>query len=701
MLKYLIVLLLFWTTDSMAQDSESLYKDSVFCQQILNNIEIKGHRIRLKTNGTNIVVDVRNSVLKDFGMANDILMQMPMVSKQDDKYVVLGRGEAIVYIGERKIMDNSELGRLSSSDIESIEIISNPDIQYDADAHAVIKIKMKRPTDNGIGVQVSLYDSQSRKNSDYEYVQMTYNTPVVNAFVNFTNNSTRLSTDQSNMEKTWVKGTLWELANNMIKWDTYYYTQSIASGVSIQPSARYSFGCSFNYSKETDRYGGISREKMLRDGEHYEDLISDMISRPHYDRWTANVYFHGKWSDKWNLIVNGDYVRHTAGRQQANHEKGSLIGNYTVNNLSSSKHSIYAAKAKVDYIASTHLQFNMGVDISGSKEDKENIRQEESDVFSRLRTKEGRYSTFIGCNMSFKPFSVEAGMRYEWINADYSDCVQNKQIVDKTYHRFFPYCSLSLPIKNVRMVLSLTSKVQRPTYYQLRNSEEYVTRYSVEAGNPLLLPQYTNTLAYSLTWRDVHFGIDYQWIQNYLFDKRIVRHEEPLMSVATTVNKGSCSAFNIQLSYHTKVGIWEPNVDISVSRTFLDIYQDDGSKINNCRPLVWLSSQHYLTLQNDWMPYVSFNYNNSGYQYEGQLKSAFVINLGLTKYFLNKSLFLRLSLNNLFATKERIIVYDDSYEFNRTRFRDTREISLLIRYTFKNNKKYKGESAATEEINRL
>lgn len=41
------------------------------------------------------------------------------------------------------------------------------------------------------------------------------------------------------------------------------------------------------------------------------------------------------------------------------------------------------------------------------------------------------------------------------------------------------------------------------------------------------------------------------------------------------------------------------------------------------------------------------------------------------------------------------------YSFGKTNFKDGRRISILVRYTFKDKKRYKGERAASEEMDRL
>lgn len=89
--------------------------------------------------------------LKDFGTADDILNKMPMMTGSNGSYSVFGKGNAVIYINRRKVTDASELSRLQSKDIATIEVISNPGTNYNADIHAVIKINMKRNTDERKG----------------------------------------------------------------------------------------------------------------------------------------------------------------------------------------------------------------------------------------------------------------------------------------------------------------------------------------------------------------------------------------------------------------------------------------------------------------------------------------------------------------------------------------------------------------------
>ena len=110
----------------------------------LGDVVVSAKRTIFKNRGTDIIADVQNSALKDFGFADDIIDKLPMVFGINGNYSIFGKGNAVVYIGRRKVSDPSELSRITSNDISTIEVISNPGPEYDADTHAVIKINLKR-----------------------------------------------------------------------------------------------------------------------------------------------------------------------------------------------------------------------------------------------------------------------------------------------------------------------------------------------------------------------------------------------------------------------------------------------------------------------------------------------------------------------------------------------------------------------------
>lgn len=291
---------------------------------------MKGHRKIYKSDGTKLIVDVQKSVLSDFGSADDVVAQLPTVSGSDGSYSVFGRGNAEVYINNRKMRDKSELSRLNSKDISTIEVINNPGVEYDADTHAVIKINLKYKIDGGLGIRTSVFDSQGRKNSDSEQLQLTYDTKNINGFLSFTNSSNRYKTDQTNKEQTLANHSVWNMESDMPKWNSNYYNQTINGGISAELAKNHTIGASLSYSKETDKWGGHSASQMFHDNLMFEDLSSNIHSHANYDQWMGNIFYDGKFSQKWKMTSNADYVGRKAADSRLNQEAGSMTDAHEV-----------------------------------------------------------------------------------------------------------------------------------------------------------------------------------------------------------------------------------------------------------------------------------------------------------------------------------------------------------------------------------
>ena len=669
----------------------------------LGDVVVSAKRTIFKNRGTNIIADVQNSMLKDFGFADDIIDKLPMVSADNGNYSIFGKGNAVVYIGRRKVSDLSELSRITSNDISTIEVISNPGPEYDADTHAVIKINLKRQDNAGIGGMLAVRDGQGRRNFDYEQAQITYNTNKISAFAIFSNSSSRYSTDQENSENVQTNNNVWTISSSMPKWKSNYYVHTVSGGFSVFLNKNNTLGGQVTFQKVTERYGGNSMNQIYRDELLYEDLSSDIFSKSKYSQWQSNIYYESHIGEKISLNLNGDYFSRKSSDNKNNEEVGELTTSHKVLTQNKSTYDIMAGLLVLEYNVNKRINLKIGSNISYVKDQKtyngfDNIGDETS---SSLTSKENKIALFVEGNFSLGNLSANVGTRYEFFKMSYFDNKNLSYLVDRNYERFYPYASLSFPLNRVKMGLSLSTKVKRPSYYELRNNQEYFNRYETEAGNPLLLPQYTTDLSYSIQYKKFRFSMAYQWIKDYIMTNNIVDNEDVLHFLSHPQNKSHYSAFNSYISYNKTIGVWESYIDLNIIKTFFDIYNSDGKLANGKNPYVELSFNNYFNLRKNWMPYILLKYNNTGYMREYKIQEGLMLGLGVTKSFFKKSLYARLSINNVFATKEKEIRYSSNYIFYKTRYKDSRNISLFLRYTFNNKKRYKGKNAAVEEINRL
>ena len=417
----------------------------------------------------------------------------------------------------------------------------------------------------------------------------------------------------------------------------------------------------------------------------FENLSSDIHSRAHYGQWMGNLFYNGALSDKWKITFNADYVNRSACDSRLNEEAGDMTAQHAVRNENETSHNIYAANIKFSYNANEYLSFDAGADASYVDEHKNyyGFDDDEPSSTSRLHAEETKFAAFAGCSFSVRSLSVRLGLRFEAFNMLYRDEVEQDNLVDKSQCHLYPFVSATLPVKNVEMGLSMSTKVKRPSYYQLRNSEEYFNRYSIESGNPQLLPQYTTDVSYSLQWRQLHFSVDYQRVKDYIISTNTVRQEYPLVAVSRPVNFSHYSALNASLAYHTNVGVWEPYVNLNAMRTYLSLYNTDGSKVRNNKPYLSVSFNNYFNLPRRWMPYLLISCNSDGNMREYRVRSALSVSLGVSKHFADNAWMVRLSANNIFGAREHEIRYASDYIFDKSLFKDSRCISLLVRYTFR------------------
>lgn len=119
---------------------------------LLQDVTIVARRPSITMRGGNIVINVQNSSLSMLGTAQDMMRYVPGGIRLDDELQVSGKGNPDIYVDGHKLRDISELDRISSNDIKSVEVILNPGVKYDAQSRAVLDIKTNKKERTGLYV---------------------------------------------------------------------------------------------------------------------------------------------------------------------------------------------------------------------------------------------------------------------------------------------------------------------------------------------------------------------------------------------------------------------------------------------------------------------------------------------------------------------------------------------------------------------
>lgn len=131
--------------------------------RMLKEVVVKGNLPKTRVKAGGLLTTVAGSVLEKAGTAEDLLDRIPGVSAGNGSVSVFGRGSAEVYINGRKVRDSSELDRLASSNIKSVEVINNPGARYAASVKAVVRITTKQPLGEGFGFNNRAYAKYNKE----------------------------------------------------------------------------------------------------------------------------------------------------------------------------------------------------------------------------------------------------------------------------------------------------------------------------------------------------------------------------------------------------------------------------------------------------------------------------------------------------------------------------------------------------------
>lgn len=657
----------------------------------------------MKLSGSSIVVNVQSTPFKDLANADDVLGQLPSVRAQDGVYSVFGKGTATIYINNRKLIDNSELERLAPSNIATIEIIRNPGAAYDADVPAVIKIKLKRPANDGWGAQVSTSGRLGRRLSDQENLSITYGANLINLFLEASNTSTRVNTDQTNVSDYYSNNSVWRMTSDMPEWDSNYYTYRLSGGINAQIASNHQIGTRWDYTKDISRYGGLTNNNILYNGEAYETLMSQTFSNTRYNQIMGNLFYDGALSPKFNITFNADYVSRNSDNEDATTEEGDRTAQHANLNKGKADYTLWASKLTANWKVEDNVNLTFGADGSITDQDRTNNGYDDNEIYSqsRMKSRDTKGALFVECGFNLSKLQVFTGLRYEATNMDYRDILLNEQLLDKTYRRFYPNVTLSMPINKVNMSLSYTSKVNRPTFYQLRNGSEYFNRYVTTEGNPMLLPQYTSDLSYSLQYKTFNASVGYQWVENYMQSENDIINDYPLSIISRPINMPDYQNLYMSLSCDKRISFWHPYISANLTKTFFDVNTvSPNMPTLGERPYITISMSNWLYL-GKWRLLLNAQYNSDGYMREYHEHTATMIGANIIRTFFNNSLYISLQFNNIFHSNEKETSFRSNEIFCKTRYRDNQTVRLYVRYRLKYKKKYAGSSSAQSEVERM
>ena len=673
--------------------------------KVLGEVVVKSSLPKTILKNGGMTTTVAGSVLEKAGTMEHLLDRIPNVSAQNGNIKVFGRGEPIIYINGRQMRDRSELDRLSSDNIKSVEVIANPGARYAASTKAVIRITTKKIRGDGFGFDATTEGSYDEKKNAGGYARLNlYYRKNGLEFGAYAYGAKQSSPDEKDLQQmTYLDKTLNQ--QDRTRWKNKTETFSSRLNASYQFDDNNSLGASISFLRnpklQTD---GKTEGSVLRDEVLTETNTSIRSEFGQNSNWSSNIYYVGK-VGKLGIDFNTDWFW-SKGNNKNNidehyQEVNSEIQNQLVSSTTSKYNRLIASKMVLSYPL-------FGGDLSVGGEYSFTNRNTNYAIIPNTladnvidRIKEGMASAFVTYNRDFGKLNMEAGLRYENVDFKYYDDGQYMAEQSKTYGEWFPSLSLSMPIGNVQMQLSYAADINRPNYWVLRSGVQYSNHYTYETGNPFLVSEISRNISYDLAYKWLTFNLTYEHVSDPIYQTVEMYKDNTTIGLMRMINGKSYNNVTSTLNLQPTFGIWHPMLSAMVEKQWFELETRDEQYLN--KPVAMFRFNN--TFDTKWamfsvmMTYITKGYEENHYIY----KPMFNTDLSIYKGFMKDCLTLQLYVSDVFGTNDSHIIgkYGKLKETIFDEF-STSKISLTVRYKFNTTRsKYKGTGAGDSQKNRM
>lgn len=663
---------------------------------MLGEVVVKSQMPKTQLKDGGMVTHITGTILERAGTAEQLLNRLPSLTAKDGNVEVLGRGTPIIYINGRRMREQGELTRLSSEDIKSVEVITNPGARYEASATSVVRITTKPKAGDGFGIysQSWIAYEESGLWRGIESLSMNYRDNGLDLggalyYNQYSRHDDKDITTYTFLEKNWRNS-----QTVRQRYNGKNFFAKLRASYAFNDSN--SIGLSFSYDRypEIPCVGNITA--MLYENEILNDnTVSIYKSDEQKTALNGNAYYVGKigtvgidFNTDWYDGKNNEWMR-------TNETDGDI-------NTDTHTHNQLLASKLILTVPLWGGELSFGGEYSYSKRTtrysvlpKDLIDDDDS------RIEEGMASGFAEYSHKFGSLSLRAGLRYEYVDFDYYDHDIRIAEQSRTFSDLFPSLALSMPVGHTQMMLTYSSDVARPSYWILRSNITYGNRYTYETGNPFLVPQVRSNLEYTLSYKWFTYSAMFSHMKHPLMGWGDVYKNQPNVMISSFINGDSYNLVYTKASISPTIGIWTPMLSAALMKQWIHMTTFDGHSLNN--PKATFRFNNTLETKLCDITLSMFFQTEGGDINEYFREGLFNMDLSLRRALLKNRLTLQLDFDGLVHPVDRTVrIYYGSIQGIDFKNIHQRMISLTVRYNFNTTRsKYRGTGAGQSQKSRM
>lgn len=672
------------------------------------------------------VVNIENSIIQNGSSIMEVIEKLPgVIVDQNGNISIKGKQGVIVMIdGKRTALSGQDLSSMlksmASSNIQKIEIITNPSAKYDAAGNAgIINIVMKKNRRDGLNGSITAGYGQGRYPKYNGSINLNYKEKKYNLFFNY-NYSKRLGFNHLSIDRKFYGA---DTINTVFRTENYIlfpsenHSPRIGADLYISPKTTLSFlgtGGITQFNPSTSDHTNIinGNDQLIQS---YDFTNS---SQEQFYNYAFNTELKHQFdSIGQELVFDLDYANYVSGSDQyfstSYYNSNGIFTNEDI--LSSNQLStlqLYSAKA--DYTKPLKKAYQLEAGIKSSYVSSDNDiafynKINNSSIFDSARSSHFLYAeninaAYLSMRKEYKRFSYQLGLRTEQTVARGKQ-ILNSKTFNRNYAQIFPtaYFDLKLSEKN-NINLSLGRRIDRPAYEQMNPYRSLINATTFSEGNPYLLPQLTYNIEFTYSYNNMFFAnLTYSLTTDNITDV-LIQDSQTQTTVQTIANLDQLNFYSLNLTFSKKMNKWWTTNTSILSYYGLYTGNINNNHIRQGAPSFYLNSGNSFFIMEGLSMEANFILNYKNVYGITTMNTTYNFSLGVQKSILKNKGSITVNMSDIFwkAYPSGVTEFDNVRE-DWTAKRDTRVLNVSFTYKFGKGKasRLRRNTGADDEKSRI
>jgi iron complex outermembrane receptor protein len=654
------------------------------------------------------VLNVDASITNAGSTALEVLEKAPGITVDKEGNISLKgkQGVIVVIDGKQTYLSGVELTNflqnMPSSNLDQIEIMTNPSARYDAAGNSgVINLKTKKIKQKGFNGSFTTSFAQGSYSRTNNSLNLNYRINKFNLFGSISGNY-RNGFQELNIHRRYSNDDKSTKAifdqDNFRRKRNENYNAKI--GMDYFASKKTTLGFVVTGYSTPGSENGYNTTFLKNPLEKIDSIVaSTTIEKYNWKNLGVNLNFrHSFDTSGKELTADADFLTYKSGRDQ-------YFTNSTYNPDWTKKYSdvltgdlpsainVYALKFDYTQPLKKEIKMEAGLKFSYVTTDNtagyfnvnNGIATPDFEKTNRFRYKENINAAYINFSRTIKKWGLQAGLRAEhtrYKGNQFGNPVKPDSLFEKQYTSVFPTAFISYNAnENNQFGLSYGRRINRPDYEDLNPFLFFLDKYTFDAGNPFLKPMYSHVVELSHTYKQfLTTTINLSHTKD-LFNETF--EQKGFATIVRQGNYGTMSNASISVSAQLKPFKWLTSSVYTEARylRFTGMLYGEYIDMENINTLINVNNQ--FSFKKGWSAELGGFYRTRGIEGQIIIQPLGEMNAGIQKQLMKNKANLRLSVRDILYTRPaRGNINFQNTEASFRERRDSRFVTLSYTYRF-------------------